>query len=195
MTWHNNRERGCTPGNRLSRPSLMAVRLGYFLLARWPHVGQADHPYARCSMRAYTHRQNCGKHLQQLLAHCARREGTYAFGLPSRFFFLWHRRWYFDSQPRTMPKPSFENNRTAGEVVVTDDLELLLAVMPPRIRRAVEQHGTESLLEVVLDLGRLPEARYPDQAYALDDGPVTAEDLSYVVERVGQFGEDNRAGI
>src|SRR5262249_17888756 len=57
------------------------------------------------------------------------------------------------------------------------------------------QHGTENLLEVVLDLGRQPEARYPDQAYALDDSPVTAEDLAYVVERVGQFGEDNRAGI
>src|SRR5215470_11312493 len=94
-----------------------------------------------------------------------------------------------------MSRPTFENNRTAGEVVVTDDLELLLASLPPRIRTAVQQHGTENLLEVVLDLGRQPEARYPDQAYALDDSSVTAEDLAYVVEHVGQFGEDNRAGI
>ena len=64
-----------------------------------------------------------------------------------------------------MPKPPSENNRTAGEVVVTDDLELLLAALPPLIRTAVQQHGTENLLEVVLDLGRQPEARYPDQAY------------------------------
>src|SRR5690349_13935404 len=91
---------------------------------------------------------------------------------------------------KNMPKQPFENNRTAGEVVVTDDLELLLVALPPRIRLAVQQHGTENLLEVVLDLGRLPEARYPDQAYELDDSPVTTEDLAYVVGRVGQFGED-----
>ena len=52
-----------------------------------------------------------------------------------------------------------------------------------------------NLLEIVLDLGRLPEARYPDAAYDLGAESVTAEDIAYVVERIGQFGEDNRAGI
>ena len=85
--------------------------------------------------------------------------------------------------------------RQAGEVVVTDDLSLLMAALPPRVRVAIEQRGTDQLLEVVLDLGRLPEARYPNAAYDLGADPVTAEDIAYVVKRVGQFGGDNRAGI
>jgi stage III sporulation protein SpoIIIAA len=85
--------------------------------------------------------------------------------------------------------------RQADEVVVTDDLSLLMAALPPRVRMAIEQRGTDQLLEVVLDLGRLPEARYPNAAYDLGADPVTAEDIAYVVKRVGQFGGDNRAGI
>ncbi len=82
-----------------------------------------------------------------------------------------------------------------GEVVVTDDLSLLMAALPPRVRMSIEDRGTDQLLEIVLDLGRLPEARYPDAAYDLGAESVTAEDIAYVVERVGQFGGDNRAGI
>ena len=85
--------------------------------------------------------------------------------------------------------------RQTGELVVTDDLGLLMAALPPRVRVAIEQRGTDQLLEVVLDLGRLPEARYPNVAYDLGSDPVTAEDIAYVVKRVGQFGGDNRAGI
>ncbi len=77
---------------------------------------------------------------------------------------------------------------------MTDDLSLLMAALPPRVRVAIEQRGIDQLLEVVLDLGRLPEARYPDAAYDLGAEPVTAEDIAYVVKRVGQFGGDNRAG-
>jgi stage III sporulation protein SpoIIIAA len=85
--------------------------------------------------------------------------------------------------------------RPTDEVVVTDDLSLLMAALPPRVRTAIEERGTDQLLEIVLDLGRLPEARYPNGAYDLGADPVTAEDIAYVVKRVGQFGGDNRAGI
>jgi stage III sporulation protein SpoIIIAA len=81
------------------------------------------------------------------------------------------------------------------EIIVTDDLDLLLDALPPRIRLAVRKQGIENLLEIVLDLGRLPEARYSDTAEDLDQEPVTAEDLAYVVGRIGDFGDDNRAGI
>ena len=50
-------------------------------------------------------------------------------------------------------------------------------------------------MELVLDLGRLPEARYPDRGEMLADTPVTREDIAYVVGRIGRFGKDNRAGI
>jgi stage III sporulation protein SpoIIIAA len=85
---------------------------------------------------------------------------------------------------------------TLPERQITDDLELLLAVLPPRLRQAVEtQPRKGSLVELVLDLGRLPEARYPENGEILSEQPITREDLAYVVERVSRFGKDNRAGI
>ncbi|HSB12574.1 MAG TPA: R3H domain-containing nucleic acid-binding protein [Blastocatellia bacterium] len=82
------------------------------------------------------------------------------------------------------------------EHVSTDNLDLLLAVLPPPIREALDRVGNvESLIEVVLDLGREPEARYPGHAVYLVDSSVTQDDLQYVASRVGQFTRDNRAGI
>ncbi len=81
------------------------------------------------------------------------------------------------------------------EIVITDDLDTLLAVLAPRVRKALQQRSTVNLLEIVLDLGRLPEARFPDGALDLTTELVTAEDIAYTVGRIGAFGEDNRAGI
>ncbi|MFL6262569.1 MAG: R3H domain-containing nucleic acid-binding protein [Thermoanaerobaculia bacterium] len=68
--------------------------------------------------------------------------------------------------------------------------------MPPAVRAAVEAHPRRGeLVELVLDLGRLPEARFPDGGAFLSDQAVTREDIAYVVERIGRFGKDNRAGI
>ena len=79
---------------------------------------------------------------------------------------------------------------------MTDDLELLLAVMPPAVRARIEPHPRRGeLVELVLDLGRLPEARFPDGGEFLSEEPVSREDIDYVVERIGRFGKDNRAGI
>jgi stage III sporulation protein SpoIIIAA len=78
----------------------------------------------------------------------------------------------------------------------TDDLKLLLEVLPPPVRTAVEAHARrDELVELVLDLGRLPEARFPDGGEFLSDQAVTREDIAYVVARIGRFGKDNRAGI
>src|SRR5580765_3994349 len=82
------------------------------------------------------------------------------------------------------------------EHISTDNLDLLLAVLPLPVREALDRAGhVETLVEVVLDLGRQPEARYPGHALYLDDSLVTHEDLHYVASRVGQFTRDNRAGI
>jgi len=53
----------------------------------------------------------------------------------------------------------------------------------------------DQLLEVVLDLGRVPEARYPGRAVALGEEPINRLDLALVLEQLGAFGGDNRAGI
>ena len=79
---------------------------------------------------------------------------------------------------------------------ITDDLELLLRVMPPHIRDSLHRHADlKNLIEVVMDLGRPPEARFPSRALNLGDSPITREDLDYVTHRVGAFTQDNRAGI
>src|SRR5262244_3381344 len=82
------------------------------------------------------------------------------------------------------------------EHVSTDNLDLMLAVLPIPIRDALTRAGNmESLIEVVLDLGRQPEARYTAHALYLTDSLVTGEDIQYVASRVGRFTRDNRAGI
>ena len=85
---------------------------------------------------------------------------------------------------------------TAVRELVQEELEQLLQVLPPRVTAALQQRDDlDSLLEVVLDLGRPPEARYPSGDARLDDQEVSREDLDYLVSLVGDFGGDNRAGI
>ena len=79
---------------------------------------------------------------------------------------------------------------------ITDDLDRLLEVLPAAVRQALQAPAArEQLLEVVLDLGRVPEARYPGRAVALGEAVVERSDLEAVVQRLGAFGGDNRAGI
>jgi len=79
---------------------------------------------------------------------------------------------------------------------ITDDLDRLLALLPDPVRDALQtEERRDQLLEVVLDLGRVPEARYPGRASALGDVPLSRDDLQAMVGRLGRFGADNRAGI
>jgi len=79
---------------------------------------------------------------------------------------------------------------------ITDDLDLLLRVLPPHLREALHrQSELKNLVEIVMDLGRQPEARLPTRAVYLSDSNITREDIDYVTHRVGSFTQDNRAGI
>jgi stage III sporulation protein SpoIIIAA len=80
--------------------------------------------------------------------------------------------------------------------VVTDDMDAMLDILPPRIRQTLsKQKDISELLEVVLDLGRPPEARFPRREMVLDSREVEEGDIDYIVTRIGSFGDDNRAGI
>ena len=82
------------------------------------------------------------------------------------------------------------------EQLAHDELEQLLSVLPPRVTaRLKEQARPDDLLEVVLDLGRFPEARFAAGDVMLDDLPVGRDDLQHVVDGIGEFGGDNRAGM
>jgi stage III sporulation protein SpoIIIAA len=80
--------------------------------------------------------------------------------------------------------------------VVTDDLDALLDILPLHIREPLDQQPDHSeLLEVILDLGRLPEARFPHRELVLNSKEVSQFDIDHVVSRIGEFTGDNRAGI
>lgn len=82
------------------------------------------------------------------------------------------------------------------EQIVTSNIDLLLDALPPHIRRPIDDDARrDDLIEIVMDLGRLPEARFRNAEEFLSDMEITREDLEYVVSRIGEFGEDNRAGI
>ena len=82
------------------------------------------------------------------------------------------------------------------QLKITDDLDALLDVLPLDIRHAVEKaNDTENLLEIILDLGRVPTARFVDHEINLRESEVTRSEIDYVDERTGEFDADNRAGI
>ena len=82
------------------------------------------------------------------------------------------------------------------QIRITDNLDDLLGILPVPIRASIEQQpDLEELLEVVLDLGREPEARFPGRAVRLSEGFVDRGEMQHVISRVGTFGKDNRAGI
>ncbi|KRT64507.1 MAG: single-stranded nucleic acid binding R3H domain-containing protein [Chloroflexi bacterium CSP1-4] len=80
---------------------------------------------------------------------------------------------------------------------MTDDLHALLAALPPEIVGALEKLSPDrDLIEVIMDLGRRPEARFGGGGeQVLLEREVVDDDIQYVVDHIGSFGEDNRAGI
>ncbi|PKB67622.1 MAG: AAA family ATPase [SAR202 cluster bacterium Io17-Chloro-G4] len=80
--------------------------------------------------------------------------------------------------------------------MVRQELELLLDVLPQRaVEALLKRDDLEELLEVVLDLGRVPEARFVSGDVPLAEDEVTSQDLNHIIGQVGDFGDDHRAGI
>ncbi len=79
---------------------------------------------------------------------------------------------------------------------ITDDLHKLLEVLPPAVADAVTRaNNIDNLIEIILDLGRVPKARFVNSEIELSQQEITHQDISYVVERIGEFDADNRAGL
>ena len=79
---------------------------------------------------------------------------------------------------------------------ITDDLDALLGVLPGNIVEAVHKaNDYDNLLEIILDLGRVPTARYVQGEKVLINKEITRPELDHVVERIGEFDADNRAGL
>ena len=77
-----------------------------------------------------------------------------------------------------------------------EDLQTLLTILPPSIAESVEAAGNaEGLLEIVMDLGRVPTARYVGGEHVLRQREVSHLEIEQVVDGIGDFDDDNRAGI
>ena len=82
------------------------------------------------------------------------------------------------------------------QLKITDDLDALLDVLPLDIRHSVEKaNDSDNLLEIILDLGRIPTSRFVDREVNIRETEVTRAEIDYVDERTGEFDADNRAGI
>jgi len=78
----------------------------------------------------------------------------------------------------------------------TDDLDALLEALPPEIVARLRSFANRAdLLEVVLDLGRRPEARFTHGEEVLLEREIVEADIAHVIDNIGAFGGDNRAGI
>ena len=79
--------------------------------------------------------------------------------------------------------------------IITDNLAELLAVLPAELSDAIVESERPELLEIVLDLGRRPEARFLGRYQYLREAVVTREELDAIESKIGAFGDDNRAGL
>lgn len=85
---------------------------------------------------------------------------------------------------------------TVFEESITDNLDKLLKILPKSVRDDLKKlPNLNELIEVVLDLGREPEARFPGEIKFLSSDVITKEEIQAVVSKIGDFGKDNRAGI
>jgi len=86
--------------------------------------------------------------------------------------------------------------KATPETRITDDLDALLTVLPLHVKEVLEAaNEDEKLIEIIMDLGRQPEARFTDHEMILSEQEITQDDIDYAIQRIGQFMGDNRAGI
>nr|AZJ16777.1 putative protein Ycf45 [Seminavis robusta] len=79
---------------------------------------------------------------------------------------------------------------------INNDLEKLIENLPFFLQEQIHQHhNKEQLIEIVLDLGRRPEARFTSGPQYLSQKIISWQDLDYTTKRISKFSNENRAGI
>jgi stage III sporulation protein SpoIIIAA len=79
---------------------------------------------------------------------------------------------------------------------VNDDLEKLIENLPFFLQEHLNQHpNKDKLIEIVLDLGRRPEARFVTGTEYLSQKIISWQDIDYMTKRISKFSNENRAGI
>ncbi|KAL1192490.1 Protein SEEDLING PLASTID DEVELOPMENT 1 [Cardamine amara subsp. amara] len=92
--------------------------------------------------------------------------------------------------------PSADSTNFASTAPPTVELDAFLEILPPATRKELVKHeAIGELIEVVMDLGRKPLARFPSGDWVISEQAVTHQDLKLAVSKVGDFSDDNRSGI
>ena len=81
-------------------------------------------------------------------------------------------------------------------MIIDEDLEKLLETLPFFIREYINNHTyKEKLIEIIIDLGRRPEARFTTGPEYLSQKIISWQDIEYITKRISKFSNENRAGI
>nr|QCI08395.1 hypothetical protein [Ptilothamnion sphaericum] len=81
-------------------------------------------------------------------------------------------------------------------MLIADDLDKMLGILPDFVKNSLINHNNrKNLIEVVMDLGRRPEARFPEGPEYLSTTIISWHDLDYCIQKIGHFTSDNRSGI
>eukprot|EP00522_Entomoneis_paludosa_P004153 CAMPEP_0172476624 /NCGR_PEP_ID=MMETSP1065-20121228/70473_1 /TAXON_ID=265537 /ORGANISM="Amphiprora paludosa, Strain CCMP125" /LENGTH=294 /DNA_ID=CAMNT_0013234851 /DNA_START=1315 /DNA_END=2196 /DNA_ORIENTATION=- len=81
-------------------------------------------------------------------------------------------------------------------MTMNNDLEKLIENLPFFLQEHLSQHESKTqLIEIVLDLGRRPEARFVSGPEYLSQKIISWQDIDYMTKRVSKFSNENRAGI
>lgn len=77
-----------------------------------------------------------------------------------------------------------------------NDVEKLLSIMPPKISSNLVYEKLEDVIEIVLDIGRIPEIRHSGgRIEKIGNDLITDNDISFVTSHLQEFTHDNRSGI
>ncbi|XP_042438825.1 protein SEEDLING PLASTID DEVELOPMENT 1-like [Zingiber officinale] len=100
---------------------------------------------------------------------------------------------------RRLRLPTSISSLPCGDAVgdsFDEELRRLLVLLPLEMRRRVEAHPElQRLVEIVMDLGRRPIARFPSGDFFLAEFPISSQELHHAISQMGAFASDNRAGI
>ena len=83
-----------------------------------------------------------------------------------------------------------------SEIQFQTDIEKLIEIMPIKIKRNIQEGLLDDAIEIVLDIGRIPEIRLGNgKIISLGSENITREDLDYITQQLPEFTSDNRSGI
>jgi stage III sporulation protein SpoIIIAA len=83
-----------------------------------------------------------------------------------------------------------------SEIEFQDDIEKLIDILPAKIKRNITPNSLDDAIEIVLDIGRLPEVRLGNgKIFYLGNDTVTTSELEYIVGQTPEFTTDNRSGV